>query len=156
MGIRQISKILGDIQVRRVDGGDSWVDRANAELGIATFTRNMTGEEIAAKYSQLNPEQQIVADAAFTSSDAEINELVEEVYRIKEDIVEIVKDSNKDSYLQVFGLILSMLLTAFALIATFLVIMATLSNKDIPDGYVLQMGKALMEYLINEPNGTGE
>lgn len=149
MAVRQITKLLGGIPVRRVEGGDDWVDRANAELGETIFTRHLTGDEIMVKYTGLTLEQKQIADTAFEVSDVELNELVDEVYRIREDAVELVKDSNKDSYLQVFGLLLSMFLTAMGIIAAFLVVMTSLSNKQVPDGYVFQLLQALFEHFVN-------
>lgn len=156
MTVRQITKLLGEIPVRRVEGGDGWVDRANAELGESLFSRSMTGDEIMAKYTTFSPEQKDTADTAFEISEAEMNELVDEVYRIREDVVEKEKDSNKDSYLQAFGLLLSMFLMAFGLIAAFLVTMALWSNKQVPEGYVFQLGKALFDYLMNHQAGAGQ
>ena len=149
MAVRQITKLLGEIPVRRVEGGDGWVDRANAEIGETIFSRAMTGEELVAKYITLPQEQKDTADAAFEINETEMSELVDEVYRIREDVVEKEKDSAKDSWLQTFGLLFSMFLTAFGLIAVFLVIMTQVTNKQVPEGYVFQLGKALFEYLIN-------
>ena len=148
MGIRQTTKILGEIPVRRVEGGDEWVDRANAELGEATFHRSMTGDEIMAKYNTLTPELRPIADAAFELSEVEVSELIDEVYRIREDRTENVKDQNKDSLLQAFALLLSMFLTALGIIAVVLVIMGTVSSKEVPDGYVFQLGKLLFDYFL--------
>ncbi len=149
MAVRQITKLLGEIPVRRVEGGDGWVDRANAEIGETIFSRGMTGEELLAKYITLPQEQKDTADTAFEINETEMSELVDEVYRIREDVVEKEKDSAKDSWLQTFGLLFSMFLTAFGLIAVFLVIMTQVTNKQVPEGYVFQLGKALFEYLIN-------
>ena len=150
MGVRQITKILGDIPIRRVEGGDAWVDRANAELRENIYSRSMSGDEIIAKYETLNLEQKELSDIAFDANDAEINELVDEVYRIREDVVETKKDSHKDSYLQVFGLLLSMFLTAIGVIVVVLVIMASATDKQIPDGFIYQLGKFIFEYLLED------
>ena len=149
MTVRQTTKLLGEIPVRRVEGGDQWVDRANAELGLAIFHRSMTGEELIVKYNTLNMEQRGIADAAFELSDGEINELLDEVYRIREDKTENQRDRNKDSLLQASALLFSMFLTAVALIVVAFVIMASTSSKDIPEGYVVQMGKMLLQYFVN-------
>lgn len=155
MAVRQITKLLGEIPVRRVEGGDGWVDRANAEIGETIFSRSMTGEELLSKYLTLTLEQKGTADAAFEINEAEMNELVDEIYRIREDVVEKEKDSAKDSWLQTFGLLFSMFMTAFGLIAVFLVIMTQLTNKQVPEGYVFQLGKALFDYLINQSTQSG-
>ena len=149
MTVRQTTKLLGEIPVRRVEGGDQWVDRANAELGLAIFHRSMTGEELMAKYNTLNMEQRGIADAAFELSEGEINELLDEVYRIREDKTENQRDRNKDSLLQASALLFSMFLTAVALIVVAFVIMASTSSKDIAEGYVFQMGKMLLQYFVN-------
>ena len=149
MTVRQTTKLLGEIPVHRVEGGDQWVDRANAELGLAIFHRSMTGEELMVKYNTLNMEQRGIADAAFELSDGEINELLDEVYRIREDKTENQRDQNKDSLLQASALLFSMFLTAVALIVVAFVIMASTSSKDIPEGYVFQMGKMLLQYFVN-------
>lgn len=156
MALRQITKLLGEVPVRRVEGGDGWVDRANAEIGETIFSRSMTGEELLAKYLTLTQEQKDTADAAFEINEAEMNELVEEVYRIREDVVEKEKDSAKDSLLQTFGFLLTMFLTAFGLVAVFLVVMTQLTNKQVPEGYVFQLGKALFEYVLNSQPQTGQ
>ena len=149
MAVRQITKLLGTIPVRRVEGGDGWIDRANAELGENIFHRSMSGDEIANKYSVLNADQKMIADTAFEINETEMTELVDEVYRIREDVTENVKDDKKDSALQTFGFILSMFLTSAGLIAATFVILATVRNHDIPPGYVFQVGKALFTYLAN-------
>lgn len=149
MAVRQITKLLGEIPVRRVEGGDGWVDRANAEVGENLFTRNMSGEEIMAKYNTLTGDLKQIVDTAFEINESEMNELVDEVYRIREDVVEQKKDSNTDSYLQIFGLLLSMFLSAIGLIAVAIVITVSISSKQAPDGYVFQLGKALFEYLLS-------
>lgn len=156
MALRQITKLLGEVPVRRVEGGDGWVDRANAEIGETIFSRSMTGEELLAKYLTLTQEQKDTADAAFEINEAEMNELVEEVYRIREDVVEKEKDSAKDSLLQTFGFLLTMFLTAFGLVAVFLVVMTQLTNKQVPEGYVFQLGKALFEYVLNTQPQAGQ
>lgn len=150
MTVRQITKLLGDIPVRRVEGGDGWIDRANAELRENIFHRNMTGEEIMAKYESLPLEQREITDIAFEINDSEMNELVDEVYRIKEDVEEKVKDSRKDSYLQAFGLLLSMFLVAIGIIIVLLVIVSSMNDKQVPDGFIYQMGKFVFEYFLGD------
>lgn len=150
MTVRQITKLLGDIPVRRVEGGDGWIDRANAELRENIFHRNMTGEEIMVKYESLPLEQREITDIAFEINDSEMNELVDEVYRIKEDVEEKVKDSHKDSYLQAFGLLLSMFLVAIGIIFVLLVVVSSMNDKQAPDGFIYQMGKLVFEYFLGD------
>ena len=103
-----------------------------------------------AKYESLPLEQREITDIAFEINDSEMNELVDEVYRIKEDVEEKVKDSHKDSYLQAFGLLLSMFLVAIGIIIVLLVIVSSMNDKQVPNGFIYQMGKLVFEYFLGD------
>lgn len=151
MTVRKITKLLGDIPIRRVEQGDGLVDRANAEIGESIFTRLMTGDEIYNAYVPLSLEHKQLADTAFELNESETNELLDEVFRIREDVVEIEKETKKDSLLQAFGLLLSMFLLAIALIAVAQVFFSISTAQEIPSGYVLTFLKMLFQYITRQP-----
>lgn len=150
MTVLRVTKILGDIPVRRVEGGDGWIARANAEIGEEKFKRSMTGEEITVVYNNLTVEQRTLADAAFELADVDITELVEEVFRIREDQTEEEKVSRNDSALQTFGFVVSLVLCSLGAVAVALVIVSTIGSHEVPTGYMLTMFKMLIRYLTHQ------
>lgn len=150
MTVRQVTKILGDIPVRRVEGGDGWITRANTDIGEEKFKRYMTGDDIASTYNTLTLEQRISADTAFALNDVEVNELVDEVFRIREEQSEEKKENRNDSMLQVFGFILALMLLALGGIAVSLVVVTTLRNQEVPTGYILATFQMLIRYLTHQ------
>jgi len=154
MTVRQVTKILGEIPIRRVDGGDDWIMRANAELSEEKFRRFMNGDDIAIVYNGLNLDQRAIADRAFELSDAEINDLVDEVFRIREDQSEGEKVSRNDSFLQIFGFLFSLTLLSLGGVAVALVFVSTLQSQEVPTGYVLSTIQMLIRYIAQQDIGT--
>mgnify|MGYP000322993369 CR=1 FL=1 len=99
MAVKRIARTIDEIPVRRVEGGDALVDRANAELGRSVFKRAMTGVELSNAYDELSIDDRKIADLAFEITDKEMSELMDEVYRIREDSNVANKETHHDPLL---------------------------------------------------------
>ena len=148
MGLRQISNLLDDIPVRRVEGGDSWVDRANAEIGEDVFNRSMTGEELRLAYGKLAVEHRATADTAFVVDDAEMKELIDEVMRIREESKVFGIEGERRTFFQLFAVVLGMFMIAIGGVSLMIFYAGAVSVHETPKGYAFAMAKLVGQQVL--------
>lgn len=148
MGLRQISNLLDDIPVRRVEGGDSWVDRANAEIGEDVFNRSMTGEELGLAYGKLAVEHRATADTAFEVDDAEMKELIDEVMRIREESKVFGIEGERRTFFQLFAVVLGMFMIAIGGVSLMIFYAGAVSVHETPKGYAFAMAKLVGQHVL--------
>ena len=148
MGLRQISNLLDDIPVRRVEGGDSWVDRANAEIGEDVFNRSMTGEELRLAYGKLAVEHRATADTAFEVDDAEMKELIDEVMRIREESKAFGIEGERRTFFQLFAVVLGMFMIVIGGVSLMIFYAGAASDHETPKGYAFAMAKLVGQHVL--------
>lgn len=85
MSVRQLSTVLEDVAIRRIRGGDEIISAMNQVAGQEIFARDMTGEDILVSWMALMPDMRAKLDQSCAVTSANLNELLDEVYRIREE-----------------------------------------------------------------------
>jgi hypothetical protein len=148
MAVKRIARTIDEIPVRRVEGGDALVDRANAELGRSVFKRAMTGVELSNAYDELSIDDRKIADLAFEITDKEMSELMDEVYRIREDSNVANKETHHDSKLNSLVVILSLLMGVVGLSIASVAYAVMLNGNEVQHGIVLDT----VRYFVHAAN----
>lgn len=84
MSVRTICNLAEEIPFRRINEGDTIVSVLNQVSGTNNFDRDMTGTEIYHEFMKLSASKQVEANQLVASSVPDIQVLINEVFRIRE------------------------------------------------------------------------
>lgn len=138
MSISKLVLVLDNIQVKRVKGGDAWINQLNEALQEQIFKREMTGRDVLMVYHTLTPAQQQVCSESLKITQARFDMLIDEVLRIRE-----TAGFDETTRNEVTFNVLSVTLTVvFIVLATVTAAVTTAYLKrteSLPDSKVLQV-----------------
>lgn len=84
MSISKLALALDTVSIKRVNGGDEWVNQMNSSIGSLVYNRDMSGNDIMDIYIKLSPTQKDVCDLAVKLPEGKYSALIDELLRIKE------------------------------------------------------------------------
>lgn len=146
MSVRTICNLAEEIPFRRINEGDTIVSVLNQVSGTNNFDRDMTGTEIYHEFMKLSASKQVEANQLVASSVPDIQVLINEVFRIRE------QDEQTPSSLQEARASTSLSMLAMVILLVTVTIgwhfVYHLQNKeDLPTGMIWGAATAIVAIL---------
>ena len=148
MTVRQLSMILEDVPIRRVNGGDEWIAKMNVTVGQNLFDRDMSGSDLIPVWLSLKPEMRTKLDEMITLTPDQLNGLLEEVYRIREDKTPSAT-SAKDAILNTLSITLTLILIGTAVAVACLYGVYLKTNEEVPSDFVMNSIIGLVKFILD-------
>lgn len=148
MSVRQVSMILEDVPIRRVNGGDDWIAKMNITAGQNLFDRDMSGTDLIPVWLTLNPDMRKQLDDILSLTPDQLNGLLEEVYRIREDKTPSAT-SAKDAIINTLSVMLTLMLIGIAVSVACLYGAYLKTNEEVLSDFVMISIIGLVKFILD-------
>lgn len=147
MSISKLVLVLDNIQVKRVRGGDAWVNQLNESLQEQIFSRELTGRELLMVYHTLSPAQQQVCADSLRITQSRFDALIDEVLRIRE-AAGFDESTRQEVTVNVVSITLTVAVILIAIITAAVTTAYLNRTERLPDSKVLQIVSRVGDWVL--------